>query len=175
MPAAAKVWQQSLFFAVPTLSLLIALILEQAVRLPTSLGLLAPPWLWLTTYYWLGHRPQALSAPILLLLGLLHDTLRSWPILGITALILLLMMKLLQPLDHWLRTQSFRWVWALAVLLALAGEFLTQFILMIFLQRGLQPLLWVWTVCSAAGLYPLLGWLLAYVQRGTSFRLGGNA
>ncbi len=170
MPAAAKMWQQALFFSVPSITLLIALVMEQALRLPTPLGLLAPPWVLLTTFYWLGHRPQALSAPLLLIFGVLYDILRAWPILGVTALTLLVLLQILRPLDHWLRTQTFRWVWGLAVIIVLAAQIVSQIMLWIFAARMVQPFLWLWAVCSAAGLYPLLSWLLQQVQRHTVFR-----
>jgi len=147
-------------FAITVLLLIIGLV---PLRLP-YLPPLSITLVLVSVYYWAVHRPSALPAPTVFLLGLMADLLGGG-FLGVNALVLLAAYASAMGLRPWLVGASFAIVWWGFAILS-AGALLLTWVITWFLAGSAADLSpGVSGTVFGVGAYPLLATLFARTQR----------
>lgn len=152
-----------LWSLVPLLTGLVAMGLDV---LPVPLPRPLAPWaLVCVFYFWTLYRPDLLPVSAVFGLGLLADAVAGLP-LGLTALALLLARVVIVSAQRFLLAQRFVVVWACFLpVLALVGA-LRWALASLFWSRAFPPGPLLVEAGSTFSVYPLIGWLLAGLQRG---------
>jgi rod shape-determining protein MreD len=117
-----------------------------------------------STYYWAVHRPSALPAPALFVVGLLADLLGGG-FLGINVLVLLAAYAATVSVRRWVIGASFAIVWWGYAVVATAAMLVTWILtgLLAGAVADLRP--GISGVLFGVGTYPLLATFFAHAQR----------
>jgi rod shape-determining protein MreD len=117
-----------------------------------------------SVFYWAIHRPSALPAPAVFILGLLADLLGGG-MLGLNVLVLLSAYAVTVGLRRWLIGASFAVVWW-GFAIVTAGALLLTWLLIWFLTGVAADLSsGVSSALFGVGAYPLLATFFAHAQR----------
>lgn len=160
--------------AAPLLTGIVAVCID-VLPLPNPAPSALAPFLTLCVlYFWTVYRPDLLSSWAVFALGLVLDAVGGLP-LGLTALALLLGRGALLSGQRFLLAQPFMVIWACFVPMVLLVAALRWVLASLFWSRAfpIQPLLGEALLTLAV--YPLVGWLLAGMQRRLAERAHATA
>ncbi len=145
------------------ISLLLALLSAVPIPVP-GYAALAPDLVLMAVFYWVVHRPDLMSLPVVFVIGLFADLVSGTP-LGVNPLILILVHVTIMSQHRVFRGKPFPIVWLGFAVVAGPAKLTQALLVPIVVGAWPDPVLLLVQIVLTIALYPVLAAWFARLQR----------